>query len=393
MADGSVAPIQWAKRERASGVVAEQPRYSCHAFNGNPVVKSVCARVSAERAGNREYCVAHNCQSPWRVALTPCSDVPVQPAPVITPAPGPATAPLVVAPTPIAIPVPQPTIMEVPPEPEKPKVVIGRGKVLQGMDDRGRKNIAVLEEASASLRKQKSQIRVCELIETAALALGMSQSGLRAFYARSIPEETKKRWLYGEGGKKVTRADEKFAILARVRGEMRQRGEPSPTKRHLATAAAKLLGMTQLSAEGYIYNRLKPSQARALQFAGIDEQIAVLKRVRQEMREKGLPAPQQTDLATAAAPLLGIRAASVRSLIAGLSQTVLGELEFMGSRACVIAGLDQETVRNGFIGAIAVLRLRKMHLTTLNLRLVLKLRPAVIESYVAENPDIKMFME
>jgi len=260
-------PLGWAKREKAKEVVVA-PRHPCYAFNGNSVVEAVCVRVSTQPAGNREYCVAHDCQSPWRITLG---------------------AKRVVLPSAL----PEPAQPEPPPTPLVVEVV--EEKVLRGMDSRGRKNLAALEEASAELRATQTQLRLCDLIRAASRKLGKSTSGLRTFFYRALPEETRVRLLYGNG-RKLTRDEIKFSILMRVRREMRQRGEPAPTKRKLAALAAKPLGMTINSAEGYVYDLLTPEQAEALEFVKppftLEQQIATLKRIRQEMREAGRPKPR-----------------------------------------------------------------------------------------------------
>lgn len=376
----AVSP-QWLKK--GAQVPAEElPRFPCYAFNGNPVLEVVCKRVSIQPAGNREYCAAHTCQSPWRIILEP-KGVEVK---LLTPTPAAVVPPLQRASTPSRIEVHE----------ETPAPTVVKEKKLRGMGSRGRKNIAALEKASAALRIHKKQLLVKDLIEAAAHQLGMSVSGLRAFYARYVTPEIKARLLYGESGRKVTRAEAKFRILMQVRDEMRERGEPSPNKKELALAAAKRLGMTPNSAQGYVYDDLTQEQVELLEFAEqfltLDQQIAVLKQVRQGMRERGLPAPLQTELAKAAAPLLRQKPTSVRTLIRRLDAAVRAQLKLSGSHSRKLVGVEPDIIREGFLGAIAVLRLRTTPLTISNLRQLLKLKPVVVKSYLEENPDIRALL-
>jgi hypothetical protein len=87
MADGNLGPLEWAENRKEGVAPVEKPHYPCPAFNGNPVVQSACVRVSAQPVGNRTYCVANNCQSPWRVTLAPGTVAPAPRAPVVARAP------------------------------------------------------------------------------------------------------------------------------------------------------------------------------------------------------------------------------------------------------------------------------------------------------------------
>jgi hypothetical protein len=71
---------------------------------------------------------------------------------------------------------------------------------------------------------------------------------------------------------------------------------------------------------------------------------------------------------------------------------VRAELEFAKCTSAVLMGHEASTIREGFLGAIAVLRLRRRALTTKNIRIVLRLNPKVVESYLAENPDIRALL-
>lgn len=273
--------------------------------------------------------------------------------------------------------------------------------------------LAALEKAAAELRKEKLQryppdlepepseeaieLHLRELIELAAQKLRMTYTGLKTHFYRSVPEETKARWLYGSFGRKRTRAEIKFDILMHVREQLRKKVGLVPRKKELAEAAAKPLGMTLDSTRTYIYDRLTAEEVAALdlreKFLSPAKQTEILKSVRQEMRDQGKPAPRPVDLARAAAPLLRQKTTSVRTLLGRLDETTKCELEFLGSRSSMLAGVDPNTVREGFRGAIAVLKLRKLPLTTENLQLVLKFKSEVIKSYLSENPDVQALLE
>ena len=257
--------------------------------------------------------------------------------------------------------------------------------------------LAALEAAAIELKRHASQITVGGLMIAAARMLRMTPNGLRTFYSKSVPVDTKTRLLYGENRRKVTRSEIKFGILMRVREQMRKDGDPAPTKKELAIAAAKPLGMTLFSTQTYIYDRLKASEVAALglkgRFMTRNEQVTVLRRLRQEMKDSGLPVPRQSDLAEAAAPLLRQKVDSVRSLIVTLSPEIKRELEFIGCRSRMLVGLDAATIREGFVGAIAVLKLRRAAVTAPNLRKVLRLKSAVVESYLSEHSDIAALLD
>ncbi len=259
---------------------------------------------------------------------------------------------------------------------------------------------AVLEEVSAELRKGKTHLETSELIEAAAKKLRMTPSGLRVFWCR-MPKEDVRRLLYGKDGKKITPKEKKFAILMKLREEMRAAGKPAPMKRELAALAAEKLGMKVISAEVFIYEKLTKEQKGLLEFAAppqetamkLEDQIAILKRIRQEMRDKGLPAPRQVDLARAAVPFLKQQESSIRTLINRLSKEVKKELDFMQSHSRMLVGLEPKVVREGFVGAVAVLKLRQLPVTTENLQVVLRLTPAVVEKYLADNPSVRVLLD
>lgn len=256
---------------------------------------------------------------------------------------------------------------------------------------------AVLEATAAELRKQKGALLAHDLVAAAAKKLRMSYTGLSTHFYRSVPDEIKTRWLYGEAGRALTRKEIKFGILLRVREEMRKRGEPKPRKKELALAAAKPLGMKLNSTRTYIYDRLTKAEVKALdlrkQFLSFDEQVAVLKSVRQKMKEEGKPAPRHVDLAKAAAPLLKQKVSSVRTLIGSLSEELKTELEFLGSHSSAFAGRDPAEIQAGFMGAIAVLKFRRAPITAETIRLTLRLKPRVVEAYLAEHPELKVLMD
>ena len=255
--------------------------------------------------------------------------------------------------------------------------------------------IQELEKTALELKEKRRSFTAADLFRATAKRIGMNPWSLRTFFQRDLPKETRDRMLLGEAGKQPSRAEEKFAILMRVRDEMRKAGKPAPNKKELIDAAAKPLGMLRSSASIYVYEKLTEAQTIALEFRPPPaplfteaEQLAVLKRIRKEMRDKGLPAPRQIDLAAAAVPILKQKETSIRTLINKLSKEEKEELDFMQSRSRSLVGLSPEVIREGFIGAIAVLKLRRVPLTTFNLRIVLRLKPAVIEKYLADNPDI-----
>jgi hypothetical protein len=235
-----------------------------------------------------------------------------------------------------------------------------------------------------------------DLVRATASVLEMNVWSLRTFFQRDIPKETKREMLYLEGGPKPTRGEIKFATLMHIRDEMRKAGLPAPNKKELIDAAVKPLGMLRSSVSIYVYERLTKEQTQALEFAPPPkplfteaEQLAVLKKIRKEMKEKGLPAPRQIDLAAAAAPVLKQKETSIRTLINKLPKEVKDELDFAQSRARSLVDLEPDLIKAGFLGAIAVLKLRRMPLTAFNLRIVLRLKPAVIEKYLADNPSVR----
>ena len=316
------------------------------------------------------------------------SPKPIAPAIIVEEEPEADTAPAVVA--------AEEVIPEVPThfqeQEELPSIVLRRRKKPE--------KVAALEKVSAELRKNKPQLEIMELLEAAAKELRMTPPGLHRFWLRFLNEDERNRLLYGEGGTKLTRAEEKFAILMALRDKMRKKGKPPPTKAEFIEAAGGLLKITLEATRTYIYSRLTEEQIGLLEFAPPapplftkEEQLAIIKGIRQEMRGKGLPAPRQKDLAAAAAPLLKLQESSTVTLINSFGKEVKEELEFVQSRQRTLVGHEATTVREGFLGAIAVLKLRRMPLTAFNLRIVLRLKPAVIDKYLAEHPDIKDLMK
>ncbi len=231
----------------------------------------------------------------------------------------------------------------------------------------------------------------------AAKRIDIRSSAMRTHWNRYLNAEQRTYLLYGDTGKKVTRAEEKYSILLQLRAQMRDEKKLAPTKSEFIPLAAKKLGMTEQSTSTYIYERLTDEQKLKLEFAlpandsgySLDEQIGILKIVRKEMREKGLPAPRHIDLAQAAAARLKQKASSVRTLIGSFSNELKEELELLESRSGKLQGLSAFHVREGFTGALAVLRLRKMKLTIRNLQKILDMKRPVIESYLADNPDVR----
>ncbi len=224
--------------------------------------------------------------------------------------------------------------------------------------------------------------------------LNAAVSAIKTHWNRYLSNEQRTFLLYGEKGKKKTRAEEKFAILLKLRAEMRAAGKSAPTKSEFIPLAAPLLGMTKQSTSTYIYERLTDVEKEKLDFAPagltFDEQVAILKLARREMKDKGLPPPRRVDLAIAAAPRLKQKRDSVRTLIGSLSNELKEELELAGTRSAKLSGLSAFHVREGFLGSISVLRLRKMKLTIRNMEKVLQMKRAVIESYLKENPDVRL---
>jgi hypothetical protein len=257
--------------------------------------------------------------------------------------------------------------------------------------------LAALERASLELKKYKDQLTVTELVGTAAKDLHMTAAGLRSFYCRSVPQDAKNSWLYGEGGREISRREQKFNILMCVREELRKKGGPKPRKKELAEAAAKPLGMKLISARTYIYERLSKEEAAALdlrkQYFTRAEQFMILKQVRKNMQDRGLPPPRQTDLAEAAAPWLKQKASSVRSLIVSFNKEEKDELACMKNRSSGLVGLDPTVVKEGFAGAIAVLKVRRAPITINNIRLVLRLKQEVVELYLTEHPELRTLLD
>ena len=266
--------------------------------------------------------------------------------------------------------------------------------------------LTALEQAAAELRMEETakqpegaerdiQLTARELISRAAEKLRMSWTGLSTYFYRSVPAEIRDRWLYSK--RKRTRGEIKFEILMQVREQLRQKGGAVPRKKELAEAAAKPLGMTLDSARTYIYDRLTPEEVKALdlrgRFLSLVEQVDMLKCVRKEMKEKGLPPPRSKELAETAAPLLRQKVNSVKTLIGSLSEEIKEELELSESRSGMLAGVDPALVQEAFIGAVAILKLRRMPLTTESLRLVLKLKPQVVTLYLNEHPEVKELLE
>lgn len=257
-------------------------------------------------------------------------------------------------------------------------------------------NFAALESASAKLLQGRRRLMRRDLIREAAKTLGMSVAGLQSFWTRSVPKDVADRLLYGESGKKVTRAEEKFAILMEVRAAMRTQGLDPPTKRQLAQAAAQKLGMTALSAESYVYERLPTAQVQQLELAlsmTHDERIKILRKARDNMRGKGAFPPRQIDLAAAVAPIMGRKAVNVRSMIGALPLEIRTGLELAGGHARTLHGLDAATIRRAFIGAIDVLKVRREPVSRGNVRKLLRISADALRLYLQENPDIVRLLD
>lgn len=232
------------------------------------------------------------------------------------------------------------------------------------------------------------------------VVVDISKPAVRAKPVEKTPQITLESPQKVESGKK-NRAQEIFGIFLEVREEMEKAGKPAPHKRKLAAEAAGRLGMAKRSAEVYIYQHLKKEQIEKLKLApnptaplfSRDEKIAILKKVREEMEQQGLPFVRHMDLAKAAAPLLKQEEGSVSTYITGLPEEVRKELDLGGSNSRKLAGLDAATVRAGFLGAIAVLKMQRIPATRENLKPVLRLQSTVIEKYLADNPDVRVLLE
>lgn len=240
------------------------------------------------------------------------------------------------------------------------------------------------------------QFTPASLMTAVAKQLGVPEGGIKTHWNRYLSAEQRRYLLYGKKGKKITQTESKFGIAMQLRAEIRARGEPAPTKSEFIPLVAKRLGLTEQSTATYIYERLSGDQKAQLDFGlpgnysgyTCEEQIGILKIVRKEMKDAGLPAPRHTDLAIAAAPRLKQKVDSVRTFITSLSAELKEELEFLQSRSAKLNGLSAFHVKEGFLGAFAVLRLRKMKLSSRNLQKILNMKRPVIESYLAEHPDI-----
>ena len=272
---------------------------------------------------------------------------------------------------------------------------------------------AVLELAVSQLRKEKqhdlvaqgvlsarpedAQLEVSELVMRAAQLLHMSQSGLKTYLYRSVAKETIVRWLQGKHGRTLTRKELKFEILLRVREALREKGGLAPRKKELAEAAAPALEMTLASTCTYIYDRLTGEEVAQLDLRIPPrtkvEQLAVLVHVRTWMKEQKQPAPRISDLARIAAPYLGHTMASVRTLITNMSEEEQEKLELQKGPVSAFCGLDEVTTRDGFLGALAVLRMKQILPTIKNLQDVLKISRPDIELYLSLHPDIEHLIE
>jgi pyridoxal biosynthesis lyase PdxS len=72
-----------------------------------------------------------------------------------------------------------------------------------------------------------------------------------------------------------------------------------------------------------------------------------------------------------------------------LPKEIKEELIFRDSRTNAFTNANPEIIKEACVGAIAVLRLRKLPSTLKNVGTVLKLKPEVIRSYLDEHPDLK----
>ncbi len=255
--------------------------------------------------------------------------------------------------------------------------------------------LAVLERVAFKLRRGKKQPRPHELIAATAKELKMGYKGANTFYYRAISKEKEAELLYGPGGCKITRDEEKFAILMRIRRRMQGNKEPSPQKRQLAALAAGPLGMTINSAEAYLYEELTPDQVKALKFAqplSLEKQIAILKRMRKKIHRQGLPPPRQKDLAEIAAPLIGRNVASTRSLIADLTPETRRELDFLGDRLKKLLG-DTHTIPDAYKLAIDVLKNRHLPLTRAQVRKVLGIKQKEVDAFMEKNQEFQKILD
>lgn len=235
------------------------------------------------------------------------------------------------------------------------------------------------------------QLDAREVFEAAAKVSRMTPKGVATVFYRKIPKETQIAWLIGINTVKQTRSEIKFSILLQVRDEFRKLGCEAPRKKELIESAAKLLGMTLASTATYIYDRLTEKQVTQLDLRLPPrtrvEQIAILKHVRNRMRLENRPAPRIIDLARAAVPLLEQKFSSIRTLISSLDESIKKELDLVEFDDVFFA-TNPEVVRQGLLGALAVLNLRKKELTVHNLRMVLQVPLVALEAYLARHKDI-----
>ncbi len=256
------------------------------------------------------------------------------------------------------------------------------------------REIALVASAAGADRNLSAH----ELISAVAHLLGVSEAAVRTFYTRTLSKEQRAYLRFGDRGTQITRSQQKFAIIVKLRAEIRDSGKVAPTKSEFIPLAAERLGMTHFSTSTYIYERLTDAQKRQLEFGTptndsgytLDEQIGILKIARKEFKDKGLPPPRHIDLANAAAKRLNMKVDSVRTLIVSLSDATKEELELLGSRSNKLGGMSSFHVREGFMGGLAVLRLRKLDLTISNLQKVLQLKRSLMNSILKEYPDIKL---
>mgnify|MGYP003393337274 CR=1 FL=1 len=242
------------------------------------------------------------------------------------------------------------------------------------------------------------QITVSELLTHSAARLAMGLNGVRSFFHRSVPLETRKQWLYGPSGCKRFRSTIKFEILMHTREELRNNGGQKPRKKELAEAAAQSLGMTLKSTNTYVYEKLTPKQREALDLRKSPltaaEKVEILLRVLDWMKKEKYPQPRMMDLAREAAPFLHMKSISTFSLIRRVfNEERRRELGLAENTSGAFIGISPDVVREGLLGAFAVLRLKQRRPTLRNLRIVLVLARNTVQRYLDRHPDIAAMVE
>ncbi len=370
-----------AERRKLAAAVAETPKYPCYAFNGNPVVESVCKRVQSQSEGERVYCVAKNCLSPWRLNF--------EEKPTITKGQIEVVVPEVEA----ELPTPEEDVQLL--------VVVEDPLLVSPKSVLPDEKLVALQEAAAQLRTTKACITRTELLKEAAGKLDIPFKTLGTYYDRSVSLDERKRLLYGDAGAKASRVDEKFILLLAVRTLLQAEGKPAPTKVGLAAAATASMKLTAGTIYNFILEDLTPEQLQQLACAPTPKKdhtrrryLVALKQVRQEMRNKGQPAPGRKELAQAAAVVLKVRPITLESFISKLDADTRRELNLFErrSRLYALRLADPTLASEGIQGAIAVLRFKRRTITVSNLSVVLGISTAAIEAYLKDYPDIKSLL-